>query len=977
MCGDGTVCGTEECDDGNLNNLDGCDANCTFTGCGNGVVTWGEECDDGNAYESDGCSSSCTCVLTGTWQAELILGYGWGTVGPSMLVLVDEGSGGLNGFSYSAGDPEATFETFSGNRTGRDILLGDWAFRMLDCDTLRMVDSITRYRRLSHEACGNGGLEPGEVCDDGNFHSDDQCTMFCEPPRCGDRLIAQNEECDDGNLTELDGCSSACTLQECGNLVVEVGEECDDGNRVDGDGCNGACQIQICGNGIIEEPEICDDGNAIPEDGCSTGCFVECAGGVTGTWEWVLYGGAVLEFRFFDQNGAITAWLVALSPPVAAEQINGSRVDDILTLDFLGTTQLLSCDQFQLDFGFPFPSLMVTRVSTTICGDGALDAGEECDDGNFENGDLCTVLCAPPRCGDGVREPYEGCDDGNLADGDGCTATCTVQVCGNGALEPGESCDDGNTLNGDGCSSRCTVHTCSDAVLEQGEECDDGNLVEGDGCSPTCVVECLELSGSWADDYVFSPFTFSILEPEPGLLQGAWLINPSTAFPLTGTRSGLVAGSGVTFLVDIDGDTSELSGTLGGCDVIEIDWGLGRYLIRATTDVCGDGTIQDGEECDDGNFDNGDLCTVTCEWRGCGNGTVEPEEECDDGNTEDGDGCSSDCREEALPEGASQAAAAGESVTTDSEGDGATTSDPIETTATVQRSGAVSIDETSAGVASPIAELSVTQEVTISVPPGTPEEPAGVVFKLDPSRVPAGQRYAAVELFRDGALVPSCVNESGIASPDPCVADRDLLDDGDLQITVLMSEGGTWSFGLASQRMLIAGKSLTLRDGADLERGKLALAARDERIGLAGPAGLGDPTCAGLSGGGATLQIIGVGGSGQRALIDLPCENWSLIGTPENPRGYRYRDRGTDRGTCRRVVLRPGSLRLACGGRGSSQPLAYDLTAAGEGSVGAVLTSGISTSYCANFDAAAVVRDNDQVFRARDAGAPAACPVAH
>ena len=30
-------------------------------------------------------------------------------------------------------------------------------------------------------------------------------------------------------------------------------------------------------------------------------------------------------------------------------------------------------------------------------------------------------------------------------------------VCGNGILETGEECDDGNLINGDGCSSTCTI----------------------------------------------------------------------------------------------------------------------------------------------------------------------------------------------------------------------------------------------------------------------------------------------------------------------------------------------------------------------------------------------------------------------------------------------------------------------------------------------------------------------------------------
>ena len=64
-------------------------------------------------------------------------------------------------------------------------------------------------------------------------------------------------------------------------------------------------------------------------------------------------------------------------------------------------------------------------------------------------------------------------------------------ICGNGILEPGESCDDGNTNAGDGCTSICTSEagSCGNAILEAGEGCDDGNGDYGDGCTPECVVE--------------------------------------------------------------------------------------------------------------------------------------------------------------------------------------------------------------------------------------------------------------------------------------------------------------------------------------------------------------------------------------------------------------------------------------------------------------------------------------------------------
>ena len=61
-------------------------------------------------------------------------------------------------------------------------------------------------------------------------------------------------------------------------------------------------------------------------------------------------------------------------------------------------------------------------------------------------------------------------------------------VCGNGTLEAGEQCDDGNTVPNDGCSATCTLE-CGDGLLEGSEQCDDGNTVPGDGCDATCQFE--------------------------------------------------------------------------------------------------------------------------------------------------------------------------------------------------------------------------------------------------------------------------------------------------------------------------------------------------------------------------------------------------------------------------------------------------------------------------------------------------------
>ncbi len=61
--------------------------------------------------------------------------------------------------------------------------------------------------------------------------------------------------------------------------------------------------------------------------------------------------------------------------------------------------------------------------------------------------------------------------------------------CGDGMLDPGEECDDGNNVGGDGCRPDCTEEDCGDGILDPGEDCDDGNNVGGDGCGPNCEEE--------------------------------------------------------------------------------------------------------------------------------------------------------------------------------------------------------------------------------------------------------------------------------------------------------------------------------------------------------------------------------------------------------------------------------------------------------------------------------------------------------
>ena len=83
---------------------------------------------------------------------------------------------------------------------------------------------------------------------------------------------ADGRVCPEGAVCTVDGCALP---NRCGDGQVDEGEECDDGNRVAHDGCSLFCTAYICGNGALEDLEECDDGNLRSHDGCSSGCLVE------------------------------------------------------------------------------------------------------------------------------------------------------------------------------------------------------------------------------------------------------------------------------------------------------------------------------------------------------------------------------------------------------------------------------------------------------------------------------------------------------------------------------------------------------------------------------------------------------------------------------------------------------------------------------------------------------------------------------
>jgi cysteine-rich repeat protein len=69
-----------------------------------------------------------------------------------------------------------------------------------------------------------------------------------------------------------------------------------------------------------------------------------------------------------------------------------------------------------------------------------------------------TNYCWLPACGDGVLDPGEACDDGNLAAGDCCSATCQLEA----SLG---SCDDGDPCTQDSCGESGCANAAEPALI--------------------------------------------------------------------------------------------------------------------------------------------------------------------------------------------------------------------------------------------------------------------------------------------------------------------------------------------------------------------------------------------------------------------------------------------------------------------------------------------------------------------------------
>jgi cysteine-rich repeat protein len=122
----------------------------------------------------------------------------------------------------------------------------------------------------------------------------------------------------------------------------------------------------------------------------------------------------------------------------------------------------------------------IAGIPTITCGNSLLELGEDCDDGNTDDGDCCSSLCLFESAG-------APCPDDN--------DLCTADACDGGAtcLHPdiSASCDDGNPCTGDSCDpgSGCQ-HANVGGTCDDGDPCSLTDACSGGQCVGTGALAC-------------------------------------------------------------------------------------------------------------------------------------------------------------------------------------------------------------------------------------------------------------------------------------------------------------------------------------------------------------------------------------------------------------------------------------------------------------------------------------------------------
>lgn len=141
------------------------------TGCGNGTVEGTEACDDGNSVEGDSCSNLCVVTIPIPIP-----------IGPGSSASSSSSSSGSGSTSSSASGSTVSSSSSSSDSSVSSSESSSVSSTSSESSTSASSESSSLSSSSSSVGatfCGNGVLNSGEECDDGNLVDTDDCSNAC------------------------------------------------------------------------------------------------------------------------------------------------------------------------------------------------------------------------------------------------------------------------------------------------------------------------------------------------------------------------------------------------------------------------------------------------------------------------------------------------------------------------------------------------------------------------------------------------------------------------------------------------------------------------------------------------------------------------------------------------------------------------------------------------------------------------------
>lgn len=218
----------------------------------------------------------------------------------------------------------------------------------------------------------------------------------------------------------------------CGNGQVDLTEQCDDGNTLNGDGCSSLCEIETVEIEVVAHKILCTSEEDLPNWGGGAPNITEttaqefvnsnenCEFLEGWEFEWAPNGianpndnlenagGSWSTFTPTDSNG-VTSQTITLNPQEnriwmrealqeGYVQFTGTGGSNI-SAEFYCHTDVLNYDNYDFISGiqdgqtYYCVGFNALEIPEPVCGNSIVEQGEQCDDGNNQNGDGCSVQC--------------------------------------------------------------------------------------------------------------------------------------------------------------------------------------------------------------------------------------------------------------------------------------------------------------------------------------------------------------------------------------------------------------------------------------------------------------------------------------------------------------------------------------------------------------------------------------------------------